>query len=93
MIKDKTFTFRCGCLGACSFLSFTKWEEDGFESFTIEHYTSTFYAEQNPIWSNIKERLKLIWCAITGKKFYFYDLVVNKEDIESFKEFVNKPLE
>ena len=90
MIKDKKFLIECTC--GCSVLSIAKWSDGVFpDEYIISLYSSTFYEKQNPIWYNIKDRLKHIWCAITGKEYYFYDIVVDMDRLEEFKKFVNDP--
>jgi hypothetical protein len=90
-IKDKSLNIPCSCGHAI--LRFSKWEEDEINTYIIELFSSTFYDKQQPIWDNIKERLKLIWCGITGKQYQFYDLYIDEDQVDEFVEFVNKPLE
>ena len=90
MQKDKEILLKCTC--GCSILALSRWEEDNFPpEYIISLYSITFGEKQNPIWHNIQDRLKMIWCAIRGKQFYFYDLIISKDQLEEFKKFVNDP--
>jgi hypothetical protein len=91
MMKNKELYVPCSCGHAI--LRISKWEEDGANTYIIELFSATFHEKYNPIWYNIKERLKLIWCGITGKQYSFYDLYVDKDQLDKFVDFVNKPLE
>ena len=81
---EKTFSFNCSC--GCSNIRISI-DNDLDNMVLIEHYVSSFYSRQNSISQNIKDRLRMIWCGITGKDYSLYDIVLDEEDLIRFKEF------
>lgn len=86
---NKFFDFEFDCACGCGILKVTidKHDED---TLYFGYYTSSFYAKQRPGWNDFKDRLKMIWCAIRGKEFILYDLVLQGKDLDRFKEFCNE---
>lgn len=56
-------------------------ETDG-ESHYINLYTNAFLACQDGIRSLIRERVRMAWRALTGKRYYLFDIQVSKENME-----------
>lgn len=80
--KDE-FLLECDC--HCGVLGFYNDEE-----MYISYFESSFYAQQKPFLTEIKERIKMICCALFSKRYRLYDIVIPKERIEEFKEWVSK---
>jgi hypothetical protein len=83
---DKKFEFECTC--GCSSLVFTDWNDDDLDIISISHRVRS-WGNQRPVRKALKQMFKLIWCAITGQQFWFYELVVERSRLEDFKRFVN----
>lgn len=81
---ERKITVNCGC--TCSKLDFVYDNGDGLDELIISHYYASFYNHQQPIWTTIKNRLKMIWCGITGKDYEFYELVFYGEQVKKVKE-------
>jgi len=78
----------CDC--GCSSLTIEQWQgENGPEEIFIAHKISSFYALQQPGWTKFKEAIKIIWCILRGKEYYFYEIVLTtKDQISKFKKAV-----
>lgn len=77
---------RCNC--NCSFLSFDKDENDSI--WYITSYMNTYFTEQINIWAVIKERIKMAWYALIGKKYYLFDIVLDQKTMEYLVEQLKK---
>jgi hypothetical protein len=64
-------------------LEFEQFEDEN-DALYISHYVSSFYAGQKPI---LKDRIRMALCALSGKEFRLYDVVLQDEYLEKFKEF------
>ena len=81
---EKQVSIQCGC--GCSIL---KIESDDFgdgEEIIISHYELSFNVNQQKITNAIKDRIKRIWCAILGKEYQFYEIMLTGEDVIKFKK-------
>lgn len=38
----------------------------------------------------IKEKIKRIWYIIRGKEYCYFDILIDKDELQEFKEFVAK---
>jgi hypothetical protein len=83
-MDEKSLLVSCNC--GCSILRFTKYD-DGI---VIDHYESSFYSHQQPVWTAIRKYLKRIWKAITGRDFWFYDIIMDVEETEKFHKNINE---
>jgi len=54
----------------------------------ISHNVPSFYAYQQPIRKYFKRMFEMIWCAITGKEFSFFEVVIDTDKLAKFKKFV-----
>jgi len=82
----KEFTVACDC--GCVILRYHYWDDDTADIHFLEYYVSAFYRDQYGFWDRVKKKLSLLWMILRGKEFRFHELVLNKEDIENFKKFV-----
>ena len=74
----------CDCGHAILQLIVDKDDEEGYWSL----YEMNFYTYQQPFWSNLKTNLELIWSIIRGRRFCLYGVIIPKEKMEEFKQFV-----
>lgn len=86
----KTNTIHVSCSCGCSCLEIKQWEDEkGFGEVYISHKIDSFYALQKPGYVKFKEAIKAIWCFLTGKEYYIYEIVlVDKDQIVAFKNAV-----
>jgi len=68
----------------------SQWESDlGFEEVSIESFIPNFYAVKESGWKRFAEILKIIWCAIRGKEYYLFSIILTtKDQISAFKKAV-----
>lgn len=64
-------------------------ETDG-ESHYINLYTSAFWACQDGIRSLIRERVRMAWRALTGKRYYLFDIQVSKENMDKLVHYLRE---
>lgn len=81
-------TCRCGCDQAAHF---TIWNDGDYDMYSmISYMNGNFYSEQNrTVWRIIRDKFKRIWAIIRNKDYYYSDIVMDKEEWEQFKEFIN----
>lgn len=82
---DKTLELECDC--GCSLLQVSYFFDDDPE-IIVSHYISSWYANSHSIRKGLGQTFKMIWCAITGKRYQFYEIVIGNEQLEEFKKFV-----
>lgn len=76
----------CECDCGCATLQISKFEDD----ISIECKESFFYSKQNGIFRTIKERLKMIWCIITGKEYRLWDITISPGKAKELARSINK---
>ena len=84
--KDNTeFYIDCDC--SCDTGIRFRINKDEFGEYCFMSYTNgNFYAEQS---GTLRKKLKKIWAIIRNKDFYYSDIILNKEQFEEFKEYLN----
>jgi hypothetical protein len=82
--SKRSVIVRCDC--GSEFICF---EYDGEEHF-INLYIDTFYANQTSFFGAIKERVKMAWYALTGKKYYLFDIQVSKENMDKLVHYLRE---
>lgn len=84
MKKDEYVAFcKCGC-GEGVIL---KADNDDHE-LSLQFVSDNFYLMQNKGKMSLKEKLKRIWFIIRGKEYCYFDILINEEKLQEFKEFV-----
>ena len=85
--KNLIITCKCGC----SAVHLTINHEDDEDDYAYQCFMkSNFYDEQNGMFGRLMDKLKKIWKIIRNKDYYYSDVVMNKEDFEQFKKWVNQ---
>ena len=85
--KDLIVTCKCGC-GAVHLTIDT---EDDADYYAYQCFMkSNFYDEQYGMFGRLMDKLKKIWKIIRNKDYYYSDVVMNKQDFEQFKEYINQ---
>jgi len=54
---------------------------------SLQLVSDNFYTRQT---NTFIEKLKSIWFIITGKEYRYFDILINKDELEKFKDFVSK---
>ncbi len=85
MEQKNEFFIQCkyGCHNG---LIFT-WEKDE-ESLWINVVESKWYSSQRGLLRRIKEKLRRLWFVLRGKEYSLFEMVVDGDKLEEFKEFV-----
>jgi len=82
-MADKRFELWCNC--RTEHLEFN-WFDD--QELFISHYIDSFYAEQTGVFNIIWTRIKNAWMMIRGKQFFAFEIAIDKEQLQEFKDFV-----
>lgn len=84
MNNNHVFHLDCSC--GCGGWRITK-DEDYFY---LDHYTMTFFSSSETAWQRLVNRIKFAWFALSGKSYSLSDIVIEKEDMQGFKDFINQ---
>lgn len=57
---------------------------------SLQLVSNNFYSGCNNRKNSIGEKLKRIWYIITGKEYCYFDILIDKDELQEFKEFVAK---
>ena len=78
----------CGCQEGVH-LKVTKDEDDG-KNLYLSFVSDKFYSEQENSFSRLKEKLRRIWYILRNKEYHYFEIIMNENDIQDFKDFVEK---
>lgn len=84
-MNNKDFITFCKC--GCGNGVVLQLEKEGDELY-LQLVSDNFYLMQSKGNMSIKEKLKRIWCILANKEYGFFDIFMDRDDIEKFKEFV-----
>ena len=86
MKNNEYVTFcRCGCMDGVVL----KFDKDDDE-LSLQFVSDNFYTTQNRGKMSFKEKVKRIWYIITNKEYCYFDILIDKNELQEFKEFVAK---
>lgn len=86
MKKNEYVTFcKCGC-GNVIVLKADNEDND----LSLQIVSDNFYFMQNKGKISLKEKIKRIWYIIVGKEYCYFDILIDKDKLQEFKEFVAK---
>lgn len=86
MQENEYVTFcECGCRNGVV-LKFDNEDDD----LSVQLVSDNFYTMQNKGKVSLKEKIKRIWCIIRDKEYCYFDILIGKNEIQKFKEFVAK---
>lgn len=57
---------------------------------SLQIVSDNFYTVQNKGKISLKEKIKRIWYIIVGKEYCYFDILIDKDELQEFKEFVAK---
>ncbi len=84
MKQNENVTFcKCGC-GNGVVLKFDNEDNE----FSLQLVSDSFYFRQDKGKMSFKEKLKRIWYIIRGKEYCYFDILIDKNELQEFKEFV-----
>lgn len=78
-------SLKCDCGHAILNLCVDKIDGEGY----WDLYELDFYTLQQPFLSNLKENIRLIWSIIRGKRYCMYGVVLEKNQWQELKDFIN----
>lgn len=86
MKANKFVTFcNCGCGNGVA-LRFDKEDDE----LSVQFVSDNYYTKQDKGKMSFKEKMKRIWYIITGKEYCYFDILMDKKELQEFKEFVAK---
>lgn len=86
MKENDLVTFcKCGC-GNGVVLKFDNEDNE----LSLQLVSDNFYMMQNKGTMSLREKFKRIWYIITGKEYCYFDILISKDELQDFKEFVAK---
>jgi len=86
-MKENEFVTFCKC-GCGNGIVLKADNED--EEVSLQIVSDNFYSMQNKGKMSIKEKLKRIWYIIKGKEYCYFDILIEKDELQEFKKFVAK---
>lgn len=86
-MKENEFVTFCKC-GCRNGIVLKADNEDN--DLSLQIVSDNFYTMQNKGKMTIKEKIKRIWYIIRGKEYYYFDILIDKDELQEFKEFVAK---
>lgn len=84
-MKDSEFVAFCKC-GCGNGIVLKADNED--EEVSLQIVSDNFYTMQNKGKMSLKEKIKRIWYIIIEKEYCYFDILIGKEELQEFKEFV-----
>ena len=66
-------------------------DKDDYDYYCFMTYTNgVFYREQDDkLWRVFCKKLKKIWAIIRNKDFYYAEIIMTKDDFDTFKKYIN----
>jgi hypothetical protein len=86
MENPKIFELDCSC--HCSKLAVSYWDDKDDETIILSHFSSSWNSHSRQIRTALSEMFGLIWCALRGKQYLFFEMVIPKDRIQEFKKWV-----
>lgn len=84
--RYKTMFCKCGCGNGVIIKS----DNDKDFGVSLQLVSNIFYTGYNNRRNSIKEKIKRIWYIIKGKEYCYFDILIDKDELQEFKEFVEK---
>ena len=86
MEKPKIFELNCSC--HCSKLEVSYWDDKDDTTIILSHYSHSWNMYSDQLGHALKNMFGLIWCALRGKQYLFFEMVIPKDQIQEFKKWV-----
>lgn len=78
------------CHDGCGETAHIQMVDDDGTYFFMSYMNGNFYKEQCGVFGTFKEKCKKIWAIIRNKDYYYSDIVMKKDEFETFKEYINQ---
>jgi len=89
ILKNETEVI-INCICGCDDSIHIKIDKEDDDCYCIITYLNgNFYRDQNSIWNTIVKKIKKIWAIIRNKDYYYSDIILDAEEFEEFKDFIN----
>ena len=86
MENNEYATFcECGCGNGVHLKAY---KEDG--ELSVQLVSNNFYSGRKNIKNSLKEKLKRIWYIIANKEYCYFEILIHKNELQKFKDFVAK---
>lgn len=86
MKNDEYVTFcKCGCRNGVVLKA-----DNEDDELSLQLVSDNFYMTQNKGRMSFREKIKRIWYVITGKEYCYFDILIGKDELQEFKEFVSR---
>lgn len=86
-MKENEFVTFCNC-GCGNGIVLKADNED--EEVSLQIVSDNFYIMQDKGKMSLREKIKRIWYIIIGKEYCYFDILIKKDELQEFKEFVAK---
>jgi hypothetical protein len=84
--KEQVFFCKCGCHNGICFKF--DYDEEYTPTLNISLVNDLFYINQLGFFKRFIEKLKKIYCIIFNKEYYYFDIVIEDEEINRLKEVI-----
>lgn len=84
MMKNEYVAFcKCGCMDGVVLKA-----DNTDNELSLQLVSDYFYLMQSKGKISLREKLKRIWFIIRGKEYCYFDILIDNEELQRFKEFV-----
>lgn len=87
LMKENEFVTFCNC-GCGNGIVLKADNED--EEVSLQIVSDSFYIMQDKGKMSLREKIKRIWYIVKGKEYCYFDILIGKDELQKFKEFVEK---
>ena len=81
---DFAISCDCGCKNTIRI------EKNIYDEVGISFLTDNYYNKQQTIWSIIKEKFEKIKCILTNKDYYYFEIILTKDQFNEFREYIDR---
>jgi hypothetical protein len=86
---DREIIINCIC--GCDDSVHIKIDKEDYECYCIITYLNgNFYRDQKSVFNTFIKKLKKIWAIIRNKDYYYSDIILNEEEFEEFRDYINQ---
>lgn len=88
--KELIITCGCGCEDTIHIRIEPVYEDEDYTYAFLSYMNGKFYSDQLNGWHTLRKKLKKIWAIIRNKDYYYSDVILNKEQFEEFRDYINQ---
>lgn len=86
-MKDNNYAMFCKC--GCGNGVILKADKE-HDEVSLQLVSDRFYSGGNDKKNSLKEKFKRIWYVIINKEYCYFDILIEKDELKEFKDFVAK---